>query len=376
MQNVAQSWLIYKMTGNDPIYLGWLGLAFAVPMVVAPPLGGIVADRAERVRLLFVTQSAMTVLSAALAALAWAGLLRPWHILAAVFVGGLLLAFDNPARQVLIPSLVPRQDLQNALSLGSATFTGPALVGPAIAGALLEPLGAAGLFLLNAISYVAVLATLAALRGGRGRSMGTSALRHAMLGGFAYVMKDRAMLALLVLAAAAALSARSYPQLLPMFADDVWRAGPAGYGVLLSAGGAGALVGAVGLSGMRDIERKERVLLGAGVALSLSLVVFALAPSIRLGAVCLVCAGVASTVFTTMCSTAMQLRVPSELRGRVMSLFVITLIGLPSLGSLGLAVVARRSSAERAVLFGAALFVTVLAVAARPIARQLRPRNK
>jgi MFS family permease len=325
---------------------------------------------------LLVTQSAMTLLAAALAALAWAELLRPWHILVAVFTGALLLAFDNPARQVLIPTLVPREHLQNALSLGSATFTGAALVGPAIAGALLEPLGAAGLFLVNAISYFAVLGALIAMRGGREAPTATSALRDALLGGFSYVKGDRTMFALLALAAVAAISARSYPQILPVFADAVWKAGPAGYGVLLSAGGAGALIGAVGLSSMRDIEAKERVLLASGVGLSVSLVLFAFAPRVTVAAAFLVCAGVCSTVFTTMCSTVMQLRVPAELRGRVMSLFVITLIGLPSLGSLALAFVARHTSAQRAVVLGAALFFVVLGAAARPVARQLRPRNK
>jgi len=98
MQNVAQSWVIYKMTGNDPLYLGWLGLSIALPMCVVPPIGGVLADRVDRVKLLYVTQTSAMLLAAMLAVLTWAGALRPWHILLATFLGALLLAFDNPAR--------------------------------------------------------------------------------------------------------------------------------------------------------------------------------------------------------------------------------------------------------------------------------------
>src|SRR6185295_5210724 len=103
MQNVAQSWLIYKLTGNDPLYLGWLGLSFAVPMVLGPPLGGAVADRVDRIKLLYITQTSSLLLAALLAALTWAGVVQPWHILLTTFAGALLLAFDNPTRQALIP---------------------------------------------------------------------------------------------------------------------------------------------------------------------------------------------------------------------------------------------------------------------------------
>ena len=377
MQNVAQSWVIYEMTHNDPLYLGWLGLSFSVPMSLGPPLGGIVADRAKKIPLLYVTQSSQLTLAAILAILAWTGALRPWHILTATFLGAALLAIDNPARQALIPDLVPRAHLQNALSLGSATFTGAALVGPAIAGALLEPIGAAGLFAMNAVSYLAVIGALFGMRETPPHVRAQRTLKDALFGGLAYVWRDKVALSLVLLAMIAALCARSYPQLLPIFARDVWHAGPRGYGALLSAGGAGAVMGALGLSSRADISHKGRVLLGSGVVLVTSLVLFACAPGVWTGSTWLLLAGIASTVFTTMIATVIQLRVPPNLRGRVMGVYVITLIGLPPLGSFGLASLARVLASNGAGvahaarwIVGSAALVLGMALAAtfRPLA--------
>ncbi len=375
MQNVAQSWLIYKMTANDPLYLGWLGLSFALPMVLVPPIGGLVADRVPRVKLLYVTQSSAMALAAGLSALTFWGVLRPWHILLATFLGAVLLAFDNPARQSLIPELVPRSALQNALSLNSATFTGAALVGPAVAGLLLDRVGAAGLFLANAASFLAVIGALVAMREVPEAKPKVGSLAEALVTGFQYLARDATVLALTSLAAVAALTARSYPQLLPIFADDVWHAGPGGYGALLSAGGGGALLGALALSTVPDIQRKGPVILGSGVCLSVMLMGFALAPGVAVGVPLLVGAGMASAVFTTLISTVIQLRVPGHLRGRVISLYVITLIGLPSLGALGLASIARSlggaGAAPHAVVGGAAVLLIALAGCSRAILRHM-----
>src|SRR5262249_19881893 len=160
--------------------------------------------------------------------------LRPWHMLVASFLGAALLAFDNPTRQALVPDLVPREDLQNALSLNAATFTGAALVGPAVAGALLRRIGAGWLFMLNAISFLPVLGALAAMKKPAPHAPSRQALRDAILGGLRYTRGHRSTRTLLVLSAMAALFARSYQQLLPIFAKNVWSADASGYGALLS----------------------------------------------------------------------------------------------------------------------------------------------
>ena len=374
MQNVAQSWLIYKMTGNDPLYLGWLGLSFATPMVIVPPFGGVVADRVDRVRLLYVTQSSAMILAALLAALTWAHLLRPWHILVSTFLGALILAFDNPTRQSLIPELVPRQDLLNALSLNSATFTGAALVGPGLAGVLLDVVGAGWLFMLNAVSFLAVIVALTFMRDAPKHTHVPQKLRQALFGGFEYAGKHAKIRTLLLVSALAAICARSYPQLLAIFADDIFHAGPRGYGALLSGGGAGALIGAFAMSSVKEIPKKGLVLVVAGVVLSLSLAAFAIVSRFVIGVALVSIVGIAATVFTTMISTVIQLEVPRELRGRVISLYVTTLIGLPSLGALGVAALSRAlgdatHGAPRALVAGAAVLLAILAVTGAKLLR-------
>ncbi len=373
MQNVAQSWLIYKMTGNDPIYLGLLGLAFAIPMVLIPPIGGAVADRVDRVRLLYFTQTAAASLAALLAILEWHHLLRPMHLLATTFTGACLLAFDNPARQALIPELVSREALPNALALNAATFTGAALVGPALAGVCLRLLDAGWVFAINAASFVAVLLALVTLENKPPRPAAAASWEEAVFGGLRYVAEKPRPRSLLICTAVAAVCGRSYQQLLPIFADDKWHRGAGGYGALLGAGGAGALLGAVGLSALRTIPNKEQLLLGSGLAFSAVLALFSFTPWFNAGVVLLVAAGILSTAFTTMAATILQLESPGALRGRVMGLYAITLIGLPALGSLGSAAAARALSAPRAVAIGAGLMALTILASAGAILRH-RPK--
>ena len=374
MQNVTQSWLVLQLT-DSPLWLGLLGLSFAIPMVTLPLVGGAVVDRVHRVRLLVVTQTGQMLLAFALAILTWLHLIAVWQILLASFLSATLLAFDNPARQALVYDLVPHEDLLNALSLNAATYTGAALVGPALAGLLLVPFGPAALFFLNGASFLAVLIALAAMRGVRSRGSAVVApLGQAMRAGLSYVWKTRTILALLGLSAMAAVFGRSYQVLLPVFARDIWDVGAAGYGLLLSAAGAGALTGALGLAAFGRGWRHGPTMVLAGLAFSLSLISFALSPAFAAGFLLLFIAGVMATVFTTLISTQLQVTSPNELRGRVMSLYAITLIGLPSLGALAIGVLAEQlgglQGAPEAVLIGGVLMGVALLMAAPGLWRQ------
>ncbi len=260
MQNVANGWLILQLT-NSPLWLGFLGLSFAVPMIILPPFAGAVVDRVHRVRLLFFTQSMQLVIAVVLAILTWSGRVQIWHILLASFIGAALLAFDNPARQALIPDLVQPRDLLNALSLNSATYTGAALIGPALAGVLLEPLGAGTLFFINGVSFCAVIFALAAMTDVRTHSGvrgGSGSLGKSFGAGLSYAWKSRLIVALLGLSALSGIFGRSYQNLLPVFGRDIWRSGAEGYGLLLSAAGGGALVGAFGLGLFQALEASRR----------------------------------------------------------------------------------------------------------------------
>ncbi len=366
MQNVASGWLVLQLT-NSPLWLGLLGFSFAVPMVILPPFAGAVVDRVHRIRLLFFTQSMQMLNVLVLALLTWSGRVEVWHILVNAFVGAVLLAFDNPARQALFPDLVAPRDLLNALSLNSATYTGAALVGPALAGILLEPLGAGTLFFLNSVSYLAVIVALVMMRDVRTHSGGKSgSLGSLFLSGLSYVRRNRLILALLLLSSVAAIFGRSYQSLLPAFSRDIWRAGAEGYGLLLAAAGGGALVGAFGLAYLKQVPRQGALMLVNGLLFSIILIAFSLSPSLMLGLFLLFFSGITSTVFLTMIATFIQLSVPNEMRGRVMSLYTVTLIGLPSLGAMGSGAVAEWlggvEGAPHAVLIGAIILALILLV--------------
>ena len=357
MQNVAQGWLVYQLT-SSPFWLGMLALSFALPMILLPLFGGAVIDRIDRIKLLYFTQTGAMLIAFILAALTWTNSINIYHILIASFIGSVLLAFDNPARQALIPDLVPLRDLMNAISLNSATYTGAALIGPALAGMMLAPFGAGALFFLNGVSYLAVLIALTAMRNvqafGSGRQHAT--IGKSMLAGLTFAWKNKLILALLGMSALAAIFGRSYQNLLPIFARDTWNGGPQGYGILLSASGAGALVGAFGLASIRNVKRQGAILIVSGLIFSLTIISFALSPNLWLAAILLFLSGIAITVFGTIIATFIQVIVPNEIRGRMMALYSITLIGLPSLGAMGSGSIAEvlggSSGAPRAVLMG------------------------
>jgi MFS family permease len=365
MQNVGQSWLVLQLT-NSPLWLGVLGLSFALPMIFLPLVGGAIVDRVHRIRLLYFTQTGSMLLAFALAVLTWLGLVNVWEVLLASFLGAALLAFDSPARQALVYDLVPSEDLLNALSLNSATYNGAALVGPALAGILIAPFGPGVLFFVNGVSFLAVLLALAAMR--EVHSQGRAApepLGAAVKAGLSYAWRTRLVFGLLGLSALTAIFGRSYQSLLPVFARDIWHAGPAGYGLLLAAAGAGAFVGAFGLASRGRLRRQGAWMVASGLLFSTLIILFALSPSLIAGSFLVFLAGMTATVFGTIIATLLQLASPHELRGRVMSLYAITLIGLPSLGALGAGALAERlgglSGAPHAVLVGgAAMGVVVL----------------
>ena len=373
MQNVANGWVIYQLT-NSPLWLGFLGLSFALPMTVLPLFTGAIVDRTHRIRLLWITQTGMMLVAFVLAALTWMRAITPVEILVGSFASAALLAFDNPARQALVPDLVPRPDLLNALSLNSATYNGAALVGPAIAGALLGRFGAAVLYFTNGVSFLAVMWALVVIRDVRAHSGGgTTSFRDSVNAGFSFAWRNRLVAVLLALSAVAALFGRGYQNLLPVFARDIWHGGPEGYGLLLAAGGAGALVGAFALAALREVRHQTTVLIGSGAVFAASIIAFALAPWFWLGVALMFVAGLSSTIMGTLIGTFIQIEVPNELRGRVMSLYTITLIGLPAMGALVVGALAEAlggvRGAPRAVLIGAAIFAVLLALGAPPVVR-------
>jgi MFS family permease len=329
----ATSWLLYQLT-DSPLLLGLNGLFRAAPIFAFALIGGTVADRVERRRLLLVTQSASVATSLVLGVLVVTGQVVFWHVYAVSLVNATIAAFDAPGRQSLFPTLVPRGQLQNAITLNAMLFQSGQLVGPAIAGLLIARVNVAAPFFVNAASYFAIIAGLLAMRippvaarAARG------SIRTELVGGLRYV-RASAILPL-VLAIEATLSVFGHNQaLITIFARDVLHEGAEGLGLLLSSIGAGAIVGMVVLVLTGDVRRKGAFMLGAGALYASALLVFAWSRSFPLSIAVLGVLGFADATWGTMRNAIAQLAAQDAYRGRVMSLIVIVSRGLTSASQL------------------------------------------
>lgn len=360
MQSVGQGWLVLQLT-DSAFYLGLVSLAFAVPMILLPPFGGAISDRVDKLGLLRTTQVLQMANAGLLAFLTLAGLVNVWHILIIAFVGAILLAVDNPNRQALLPSLVGREDFMSAISLNSAVFTGAALFGPFVGGVLLGLIGSGGLFVINALSYAAVLIATVMMRDvdARPRREGAAGLWSDVFEGLRFVFGTPLLLTLVTVSALSGLLGRSYSALLPLFARDVWHVGERGFGILLAAPGLGALVGAIGLATYGEVRRKGWLLLGSMLTFSLLLVVFSYSPLFWPAVALLAVGGVLNSLFGTSIATLIQTNAPGPIRGRAMSVYTITIIGVPSLGAMGTASVAEWLGARDSVGIAAGVLAVV-----------------
>jgi MFS family permease len=373
MQLVAQGWLVYNLT-NSTIYLGLVGFAKAVPVLLLPPFGGVVADRVPRLKLLKVTQTISLVLAAILGLLVSTHLVQVWQIILLSFLGGTVNAFDQPTQQALVPDLLSRDDLPSGIALNSVTWQGAALFGPSLAGVTVAMIGLAGAFYANAASYLAVVIALFLMRGVPERAANSRprSVFGDLSDGLRYAGATRIVSAMLLLAVIANLFGRSYQQLLPVFARDILHVGAGGLGLLTAAPGLGALIGATFIAGTaRNLERKGRVLLSGLIAFSVAVILLALSRNFALSLLALAFGGLAFILFSTMMTTIMQLTVPGQMRGRVMSLQMVAMQGPGQIGALLIGLAATFVGTPRAVGIGAAL-VAVAALAATAFVPEIR----
>src|SRR6266545_630097 len=248
MQSVAQSWLIYRLTGSAAL-LGAVGFAGQFPVFLLASLGGIVADRYNRRRVLMVTQTAAMLLATVLAALTLSGHVREWHVFVLAGMLGLVNAIDIPARQAFVVELVERKDFMNAIALNSAMFNGARVAGPALAGVLVASIGEGWCFLVNALSYLAVIAGLWRMRvESRGVPSRASSGLADLLEGFRFAWRTEPIRMLLLSLGLVSLVGMPYTVLMPIFADQILHSGARGLGILMGASGLGALIGALALA--------------------------------------------------------------------------------------------------------------------------------
>lgn len=334
MQTVAESWLVYRLTGSA-VLLGLAGFANRIPIFLLSPIGGAVADRYNRHRIVIATQAASMVLAAALAFLTLTHLVRIWHLMAIAALLGVVNAFDIPARQAFVVELVAREDLQNAIALNSSMFNGARVVGPAIAGVLVAAVGEGWCFLANAVSYIAVIVGLLIMRVPRAPAAvrPASAVAHVMEG-FRFVSRSRPIVALLLLLGLISLMGMPYSVLMPIIADQTFHSGARGLGILMGASGVGALLGALSLASRVGLRGYGRTIAFAAIGFGLSLMAFSMVRSLWLGVALLLPVGFAMMTQMAASNTLIQSMIPNELRGRVMAVYSMMFMGMAPIGAL------------------------------------------
>ena len=367
MQVVALGWFILQLTGS-PIALGLLGLAQFLPILLFSLVGGILADRFLRLHLLLVTQSAAMVLAFSLTILASMSKPPLWSLLLIAALSAAVTAIDNPARQAFLSDLVDKDLLLSAVALNASVYNGAAVIGPSLAGLVLLRVGAAGCFLLNAFSFLAVLVALAAIsieKTNQGRISLKFASRNksftTSLREFGSLRHQSAILAVLGIAAATSLLGRPYLLLMPAFAREVQHVGPQGLGLMVAASGLGSLIGALLLASLRSSKRLEHLLLITGVCFGISLAIFALVSNFLLVSLVLICCGAGATMTMMVANTLLQTSAPSAMKGRVMSLYTLIAAGFTPLGAFIVTGISAKIGLEDAtILVGIGVTIVVI----------------
>jgi len=354
MQTVAQSWLVYRLTGSS-LLLGSVGFASQFPVFVVAPLGGIVADRYNRHRVVIATQSASMILAFILAILTLSSRVQIWQIFVLAALLGVVNAFDLPARQSFIVDMVGKEDLMNAIALNSSMFNAARIVGPAVAGVLVARIGEGWCFLANGLSYIAVIVGLLLMRPPRPYYLGSSAspLEH-FVEGFRFAWGNAPIRALLLLLGLVSLVGMPYTVLMPIFADRILHGGARGLGILMGATGVGALLGALTLATRQGVRGLSRWVAFSCAGFGLSLVLFALSRVFWLSTALLLPVGFCMMLEMSSSNTLIQSMVPDQLRGRVMAMYAMVFMGLAPFGALFAGASAERIGSPRTVIVGAA----------------------
>ena len=333
MQTVAQSWLVYRMTGSV-ILLGAVGFASQIPVLLLAPFGGTAADRFDRRRILLITQSWAMLLAGTLAALTLTGTIQIWHLILIAVGFGVGNAFDIPARQAFVSDMVAREDLINAIALNSSMFNGARIVGPAIAGILVAAVGEGWCFLGNSVSYVAVLTSLLAMKIAPTVRRELKSPFTEIKEGFTYVATTPPIRALLLMLGLVSLAGTPYAVLMPVFANDLLGGDSGTLGFLMGCSGIGALAAALTLASRKHVFGLGKWVAAACTGLGASLIAFSFSRSVPLSALVLVPVGFSMMTEMASSNTLVQAMVPDQLRGRVMSVYSMMFMGLAPIGSL------------------------------------------
>ncbi len=351
MQSVAQSWLVYRLTGSA-LLLGSVGFASQVPVFLFAPLGGIAADRLNRRHIVIATQAAAMLLAFILAALTLLHQVQVWHVFVLASLLGVVNAFDIPGRQSFLVDMVGKDDLMNAIALNSSMFNGARVIGPAIAGILVAKIGEGWCFFANSVSYIAVIIGLLLMKvHSPARALAVSPLEH-MLEGFRFVNRTAPIRALLLLLGLVSLVGMPYVVLMPIFADKILHGGARGLGILMGATGVGALLGALTLAFRSGVKGLARWVAWCSAGFGASLVVFSLSHRFWVSVILLLPVGYTIMLQMASSNTLIQVMVPDALRGRVMAVYSMMFMGMAPIGALLGGALAERLGAQMTVAIG------------------------
>lgn len=354
-QRVAVGWLVYRLT-DSALMLGVVGFVGDIPTAVFAPIAGVLADRLNRFRVLVIVQTLAMVQAIVLAALVLAGVVEVWHILVLMLISGLLTSFDVPTRQSFMVELIEsREDLGNAVALNSSLVTGARLIGPSVAGILIATVGEGICFLVNAVTFLAVIGCLLAMKM---KPFKRTAKPARMLGelkqGFSYVFGFPPMRSILLLLGLISLMGVPYQVLMPVFAKDILQGGPSALGFLMGCSGAGALIGAIYLASRRSVWGLETFIALATGVFGIGLVAFALSSILWISLLLMVITGFGMMSQMAACNTMLQALAEDDKRGRVMSFYAIAYRGMYPVGSLLAGLLADEIGAPATLLIGGA----------------------
>jgi MFS family permease len=359
MQIVARGWLVYTLT-NSPLALGLVSASFGIPLLIFSMIGGAVADLLDKRKILLWAHGFISLVTLVVAVLIQLEVIRLWHLMLAGFLMGLTFVFNGPARMAMVPELVDKPRLLNAISLNSSAMNLTRVLAPSVAGLLVPVLGIQGVYYLVAALYaMAVLAVfqISPTRKTHQQSRPSLSIGRVLMDlkeGIRFILGNSTIKSLMAMAVVPMTFGLSYLILMPVFARDIFHVGPQGLGFLMAAGGAGALMGTISIASLGDFQRKGALLVGLAVGFGLMLVVFGMSRNFYFSLVVLLFLGVCGAGFMAVNNTLIQSHTPQRVLGRVMSLYLVTIALMP-LGAVPVSAVAEAIGVGMAVALGGGL---------------------
>lgn len=364
MQSVAQGWLVYSLT-KSPFYLGLVAAASSVPILLFTLIGGVLADRFHKKNILLLTQGLSIIPALLLGILTSMGVATVWHVALLAFFLGTINAIDIPTRQSFLAEMVGKGHIVNAIALNSAAFNGARIIGPMIAGMSIAYLGIPACFFINALSFFAVIFALSKINIKGEIRVSSEGVFRDFIKGMDFIKSNRDFINVIVLIAVFSLVGLPYITLLPVFAAEVFQEGAKGFGFLVGASGIGALAAALYIAAKGNIMDKTRFMSWSGLCFSFALLIFALSENFWFSLFVIMLGGWGMVSYLASANSYLQVSVPDELRGRIMSVYSFVFLGTVPIGNAIMGIVADIIGTTNAVLASGIICVAASALFAR-----------